>query len=209
MKQKNFSKLIGISLIIGFVTTFPFHNSKSQDIKPYSPPVPEAFFGVGIGINDYGLGLGAEINIKNNLWVYGMGGYSSWGYRLTGGLTYYPGQNGFRSSFSIGYSYASGFKDFVTELDVEQTFSNPKEEEVILDLYPISTLNLTYSYNAKVGRKSKFVFSAGYAISLTDKIYEHKSISNFNELTEGSKEFIDFMAPGGVIIGVKYMFGSL
>jgi len=209
MRQKKKSPNILHYLIVGIILIIPIQQSISQDIKPYTPPTPDAFFGIGIGLNDYGLGLGAEVKVMNKVWLYGIGGISTWGYRLTGGLTYYPGQDGFKSSFSLGYSYASGAKDFVTELDVKQFFSEPKEQEVTLDLLPISTINLVYSYNMKVGRKSKFVFSAGYAILLTDKLYEDKTNFSSNELTDGSKEFIKLMAPGGVIFGVKYMFGSV
>ena len=212
MQQKALIRILTPYLMVGFfiLTTAP--KSNSQEIIPYSPPTPNGFIGFGMGVNDYGLGLGAEISLNNNLWVYGMGGYSTWGYRLTGGLTYYPGRNGYSSSFSLGYSYASGEKDFVTELDVENTYSyysEPEEQEVTLDLNPINTINLIYSYNVRVGRNSKFVFSTGYAISLTDNIYKNKTKYFWGkDLTDGSKDFIKFMAPGGIIIGIKYMIGG-
>jgi len=194
------------ALIIGLLIMIPTQNINSQAIKPYTPPTPKGFIGLGWGINDYGIGLGAEVQLKNNLWFYMMGGVSGWGYRLTGGCTYYPGSNAYGSSFSLGYSYASGMKDFTTTLDVESS-STQEEMDVTLDLNAINTINLIYSYNVKVGRKSKFVFSGGYAITSNNELYTKQSPSN--ELTEESEDFIKFMAPGGVIIGIKYMFGNL
>ena len=188
-----------------FILFFSTLNVVAQTIQSYKPPSPNGFIGLGMGINDYGLGIGAELNVNKKLWLYGIGGYSTWGYRLTSGLTFYPGLNGFKSSVTIGYSYASGQKDHISKLNVEQ-FNGVVEKNVLLDLYPISTLNLIYSYNVIVGRKSKLVFSGGYSIVLTEELYENKS---GYQLTDGSKEFIEFMAPGGIVVGIKFMIGSL
>ena len=75
----------------------------------------------------------------------------------------------------------------------------------MLDLNQVGTVNLIYSYNFQLGKSSKFVFSAGYAIPVTDKAYELKTIGM--TLTETSKEVIDLMQPGGVILGIKILFG--
>lgn len=210
MKPKSITNKALLMLLMGFLFAFPVQHSLSQGISAFAPPEPEAFIGLGVGINDYGVGLGAEIYLDKNLWIYGMGGYSTWGYRLTGGLTYYPGQNGFKSAISLGYSYASGAPDFIIEMDVDKRYSSQSvaEEEVRLNLFPLSTINLVYSYNARVGRKSKLVFNAGYSFLLTDPFYEYTTSDSYTDLTDGSKQFIGWMAPGGIIIGAKFMFGS-
>jgi len=178
----------------------------SQQFKPHKTPTINAFWGLGVGVNDYGIGIGTEVKSHNNLWVYGNAGLSTWGYRLTGGISFYPNTNGYKSSFSLGYSYASGISNFEPTLEVNKYYysSHPEyiEREVLLDLHPVSTLNLIYAYNLKVGRKSKFVFSGGYSLCLTEELY--KNNSNYT-LSEKSEDFIDLMAPGGIIIGVKFM----
>ncbi|PWE00176.1 hypothetical protein [Marinilabilia rubra] len=77
-------------------------------------------------------------------------------------------------------------------------------EDVTLELYSYNTINLMYSYNLRVGTKSKFVFSGGYSVPLQDDVYRVKS---GHILTDKSKTFINWMAPGGFIIGVKFMLG--
>lgn len=61
-----------------------------------------------------------------------------------------------------------------------------------------------YSYNLKVGKKSKFVFSGGYSIPMKNNIY---MVESGHLITDKSRKFIDFMAPGGLILGIKYMQG--
>ncbi|TRX66161.1 hypothetical protein [Carboxylicivirga sp. M1479] len=180
--------------------------ASSQSINSNQAASPTHFLGLGAGINDYGLGIGSEVKAYKNCWVYGNAGISTWGYRLTGGINFYSSAIGYKSSFSLGYSYALGIDDFEPTLEVHKyrfsAFQEYIETEVLMDLHPIGTINFIYSYNLKVGMKSKFVFSGGYSLILTNDIYENKSIY---ELTEKSKDFIDIMAPGGVIVGVKFM----
>ena len=85
------------------------------------------------------------------------------------------------------------------------TEPNGEEEQVELDLNKVGTINLIYSYNLKIGRSCKLIFSTGYAISVTEDPYEIKS--PVVRITEYSKRFLKFMQPGGLIIGFKFMFG--
>lgn len=165
---------------------------------------PKIFLGVGLGVNDYGFGIGAEFNVYNNFWVYGNAGLSTWNGRLTTGITIYPKSNGYKSSFSFGYSYATSSEDFSANLEVEQPNSKPVMKEVLLDQNSVSTLNFKYSYNLKIGKKSKFVFSGGYSVLLTKTLYVNKSLY---QLTEKSEDFIKLMAPGGIIVGITFMIG--
>ncbi|TLX72609.1 hypothetical protein E9993_17385 [Labilibacter sediminis] len=206
MKIKEYAQCIRYSvLIILFLCVTG--NGFAQGIleRQQAKEKNKGFVGLGLTVNEIGLlGLGVELPVQENLWFYGMGGIGTWGYKLTGGIKYYPYNGGYKSAYCIGYSYATGLSDFDPRLDVVDSSGNVEEKDVLLDLYSVGTLNLIYSYNLKVGRKSKFVFSGGYAIRLKDDFYTNKTD---DELTQESKNFINLMAPGGLILGVKFMIG--
>lgn len=163
---------------------------------------PTTYIGFGLGINDNGFGGCIEVPLVEMLSFYGNAGLGGWGWKLGAGISFYPSKTPYKSSLSIGYASASGLKDFETELAVEP---NDQNEFVTLDLNRVGTLNLVYAYNFKLGHKSKFVLSTGYAIPVTNNTYDIKSAGV--TLTETSKQIIDFIQPGGLIIGFKFLFG--
>lgn len=205
MTKKRLINTVKIVLIVSSLFAFNALSS-SQTHLPIKPSNSKGFIGLGFGINDYGTGIGVEFKGQDKLWLYGNAGLSTWGYRLTGGISFYPNGNGYRSSFSLGYSYASGVNDFEPTLEVNKyfaaTYQEYLEKPVLMDLYSLNTLNFIYSYSLKTGRKSKFVFSGGYSLVLTEELYNNKT--NY-VLSKKSEDFIDLMAPGGIIIGVKFM----
>ena len=162
---------------------------------------PKSFWGIGIGINDYGIGVGSEIPINKSSCIIGNLGVSTWGGRLNGGFLLYPNEISRKTALSISYSYASGITNFNPSLDVESS-SGTSHREVELQLNAISTINLTYLYNIKVSKNSKLVLSGGYSICLTNELYKNNSSYT---LTDKSKNFIKLMAPGGIIFGIKFM----
>jgi hypothetical protein len=193
-----------IFLFIGFIIILQSGNQLfGQQLEYVNRPVQTRpfYFGFGLGVNDYGLGLNLEAPIAQNLSINGNVGIGGWGLKLGGSINLYSLNN--HSEFSLGYSHASGIKDFHTELSVEP---NGKEQSVNLDLNQVSTINLIYSYNIKVGRSSKIAFSGGYAICLTNEAYR---IKDFVTLDTTSQLVIDMMQPGGLIFGVKLMIGGL
>lgn len=206
-------------LTIPYLTLFSFHNVSAQENSNTKSKLPKTFLGAGFGINDYGISVGLEHAISNNFSIYGTGGLDTWGLRATGGLSWYLKENGFGSSISMGISYSSGMEELETTLETSGYNSgyggygeygygyqplNDTEAEVTLHLLSYATINLVYSYNLRIGNKSKFAFSGGYSLPLEDDIYMVKS---GYILTDKSKTFINWMAPGGFIIGVKFMLG--
>ena len=159
------------------------------------------YLGFGMGINDYGMGVCGEFSIIKELSAFGNAGIGGWGWKLGGGLMFYPKGGPYKSSLSIGYSHASGLQDFETQL---ATVSDPNAT-VQLDLNPVGTINLVYSYNLKLGKSHKVVFSGGYAVGLSGKGYVVKTPGA--ELTPESKMVLNIMQPGGLIVGLKFMFG--
>jgi len=164
---------------------------------------PATFIGVGTGINETGIvGFAVEPMVAKRLSLLGTAGIGTWGYKLSAGAQFYLSQSGFGSSMSIGYAYATGINNFSYKLEVEPSGD---EETVDMTLKGAGTVNVAYAYNFRVSGKNKLVLTAGVAIPTSPEPY---TIDSQNvELTNDAKNFLDFMAPGGLILGVKYMFG--
>lgn len=161
-----------------------------------------AFIGVGLGFNDNGLGGCLEIPIEKKLSFYGNAGLGGWGWKLGGGFSFYPSTGPYGSSLSIGYASASGFQNFQTQLTIEP---NDEYRIIVLDTNPVGTVNLVYAYNLQLGKKSKFALSAGYAMPVTKNAYD--VITPGVVLSETSKQILEIMQPGGLILGLKFLFG--
>jgi hypothetical protein len=192
-------------LIFALIFIFQVNNqSFCQQFDYADKPVKTRpfYFGFGLGINDYGIGINLEAPLSQSTSVNGNVGIGGWGFKFGGSINFYPSDNN-HNEFSLGYSYASGLKNFNTELTVEP-YGN--QQTVNFDLYGVSSINVTYTYNINVGRSSKVAISGGYAICLTEDAYD---ITNSMVLDETSKLVMNMMKPGGLIIGVKLMIGGL
>lgn len=164
---------------------------------------PKTFIGFGTSLNEIGyIGFALEAKLVNRLAFLGHAGVGSWGYKVGGGLQYYLKESGYGSSMNIGYAYATGLNNFTYSLETEPYGT---KEEVTLDLLGTGTVNVAYAYNFRIGGKNKLAISAGYSIPLATDNYNVKTAGV--ELNDNSKQVLDIIAPGGVILGVKYMFG--
>ena len=121
------------------------------------------------------------------------------GFEIRGSINFYPKND--HNEFSVGYAYASGLKNFSTSLTVEP---NGSQQTIDFDLYGVSTINLMYTYNVKVGASGKLALSGGYAICLTSDAYKIKNAVTLDQISE---LVIDWMQPGGFIFGIKLMIG--
>lgn len=204
MKTKSiFTNLATVLVLFTFVVFFNESMYAQEDSWPsLRTKTPSTFIGVGLGINDYGFGGCLEVPVAEKLSLYGNAGLGGWGWKLGAGVSFYLSKNPYGSSLSIGYASASGLKDFQTELEVEP---NNQNSMITLDLYRVGTINLVYAYNFKLGNKSKFALSTGYAIPVTKNAYDVKTSGV--TLTETSKQVMNFVQPGGLILGFKFLFG--
>lgn len=168
-------------------------------------PIPSVYLGFGGGINHYTglIGLGAEIPVFSSFSLFANAGIGSWGTKAGGGLRYYFHPNLYGSALAFGYSQASGLKDFEIELEVD----NPRRDmNVLLDLEPVGCVNIDYSYNLKMGRKSKVSFHAGFSVPLGEGD-NYKVKTHGVQLSSNSKETLEFIQPGGLLLGINLMFG--
>jgi hypothetical protein len=175
----------------------PLCGQQNSDIK-----IPSVYLGLGLEVNNYGFGLGLEVPVSGKMSITGNAGIGGWGTKIGGSINYYFTDVTGKSELSLGYSRASGLKDFSTDMYVEP---NDTKQTVILDLNVVQTVNLMYTYNLRIGRSCKAGFSGGYAISLTKTPYTLKTQGI--TLSSTSDQVLNIMQPGGIIIGFRFMFG--
>lgn len=204
MKTKLLSshQLIKIAVLLLLVHSISQLNAQTKPERAGQP----AFVGLGLGINDNGLAIGVELPVLKMLSLGGTAGLGGWGWKVGAGITYYPSHTPYKSGISVSYYSASGIDRVQQSLWVEP---NGAEKSVYLKLHRVGTVNLVYSYNLKVGKASKFVFSGGYAIAVSnDPAFEILDNSQGEiVLNDASESLMEFLKPGGVIVGVKFMFG--
>jgi len=162
---------------------------------------PAVFLGAGLGINDYGLGVSLEVPLSRSVSINGNLGIGGWGGKVGTSLNYYVPSARNNSELSLGYSYAGGMKNFETSMPV---LPNGNQEDVIMDLNPVSTLNLVYTYNVRLGKLGKLGLSAGYAVCLTSNGY---TVDSSHVLDTTGDAVMKMMQPGGLILGLRFMIG--
>lgn len=169
-------------------------------------PFPVVYFGGGFGLNDLGiLGVSCEIPIVQRVSATANAGFGMWGGKLGGEVNVYFPTVLCGSFVTVGYMYATGADNIqMTDIEVEPRGT---KKNVVLDFLPQQTLSVKYSYALGLGykKRSKFIFSIGYAAPLKKLPYR---IQNSNErLTKDSEAGIKMYEPGGFIFGVRFMFG--
>jgi hypothetical protein len=175
----------------------PLHGQEYSVVR-----TPSVYLGMGFEVNNYGFGLGLEVPVSGKISITGNAGVGGWGSKIGGTINYYFTDVTGRSEISLGYSRASGLKNFTTDLYVEP---NDTKQSVNLDLNVVQTVNLMYTYNLRVGRSSKIGFTGGYAISLTNTPYKLNTMGV--TLSPSSEQVLNIMQPGGLIVGIRFMLG--
>jgi len=209
-----FSNLTDIKNIFVFFAIFNFVSLFAQteepayienDSKPDSLVYnPRFFLGLGSGINNYTgfLGVSGEFVISPKSTFFIVAGTGGWGSKIGGGFALYPKGAPFKSCFSGGISLATGISEYELQLE---TVNYIDPIPVVMKLKPAPTLNLMYSYNFRLKKKSKFVLKTGLAIALVNEPYS--ILYTDDKLTDTSKAIMKILQPGGLIIGMDFLFG--
>lgn len=193
MKKHFFLSLITI-------TGFLFSAQAQDNFK-----LKQTFFSLGTGINNNCglLGIGLEQFVSEKVSFFGAAGIGSWGYKVTGGARLYlDGKTG--NAFGLSYSAATGLEEVEIEVDalINNTEQKVKEK---FKLNPVSVINLTWMKHWQIGNKSRFNLELGYSMNMSGK-NNYTSKSGL-VLTDKSKSVMDFIQPGGIIIGLGFSFG--
>jgi hypothetical protein len=194
-----------ITLLICFCATAQDYYSKDS-AKVYAK-VPESettsrlYLGFGMGLNnDAGLiGFSGKVRLHRTFFLRAAAGLGSWGTKFTVGAKYemkYTRCWG----FGLSYSMCTGISDYVASMET----AGPITKEVTMDLLPASTINLTSSYNLYFRKNKLFYLEFGYAFPLELQPYRVKDGS---VLTPTSESVMRLLQPGGMIVGLGFMFG--
>ena len=162
------------------------------------------YLGLGSGVNHYSgiIGLTTEGNISGNFSAVGDLGIGDLGYKFSAGLRYY--QHYPKGLFyGVGISYTPGIDS--TRVKLETTQSTGKTTDVDLKINKIETLNLSLGYAWTLGKRFRFNLELGYAILLPDTPYE--VLTPGVKLTSTSKQAMNLITPGGLLLGFGFSFG--
>lgn len=161
------------------------------------------------GWNGYVGGLGARFDyrILNSFTINAGVGLGFWGYRLSAGTRYFLFDYPFGLAFGLGVAYNTGMEDF--ELDAtfrDNSTGDTYEDKLIFDFKPVTVINITLLYAFRIGQRHKLYLEAGYGIPLSDDNYSYmsKDSSQNVELDQETKDDMEILQPGGVIISIGF-----
>jgi hypothetical protein len=180
---------------IAYSQTYYDENASYDDARNISA----YYLGLGIGLNEIGLlGIAGEIPIANRFSAMGTLGVGGWGVKFRLGANFYPNELSGKNSFGIMYARASGLTGFeLTNDNTNNTYT--------LNLLPAHNIDFVYNRNLFVGKKSKFVLTAGYTLSLNKMAYEEVNGQSIDITTQ---QILDLLQPGGLLLGIKFFFGN-
>lgn len=167
----------------------------------FSNSCPKFYVGPSLGINKQSGLVGAAFDIPvTGQFSLGTGaGLSSWGYKA-----FFEGRFYFRDcnrgwALGAGASYNTGIKNFTAELP-----TNYGDDDVTIDLEPVPAIFFSGYYFFSMGERHRFYLQSGWSQRLVSDPYVIKSD---HELTSDGKTVMDFITPGGLILGLGFSFG--
>jgi hypothetical protein len=175
-----------------------------SESKQRSLPEPEGstvFIGAGLSMNDTGLNVGLAGKISPGVCLSGSVGLGLWGKNVNGVLEFYPSKTAFKSAICAGVKVHTGVE---LKMSLETSPGN-QQEEVDIRFNPGANFLFYYAYNLHAGKQGKFQIYSGWSFDLTER--------NYTVLTEDvtlnidTRNALEIMAPGGWIIGFRFMFG--
>jgi hypothetical protein len=207
MKRTNF-----ITAILFCVTVSAFgqedifySNQASIETKENTQPEKtyKIFLGPGIGVNNSCgmLGVLFEANPIKKLSVLAGLGIGSWGYKAALGARYYNRGFPHKLFYGLSFTTASGMDGFETELETTRSTS----EKVELDLHRANNLAASVGYQWRLFKNGRLNFEAGYSFPLQGKSYT--VVTPGVELTDESEAVMDFLTPGGLVLGLAFTIG--
>ena len=163
------------------------------------------FFEFEGGWNGYcGIGGRLDYRIVNGLAVNAGLGIGCWGWRPSAGLRYYVNYP-YGLAFGLGAAYNTGLKDYKYKMETENSAGVTDKETVTFDLKPVPVINATCLYSFEISNGYKVYFEAGWCFSLKQDCYTYTTASG-NKLTKKSKDTMDIIKPGGIILSAGMAF---
>ena len=160
------------------------------------------YIGIASGVESFTgmIGLSLEAKVAKHFALYAGAGVGGWGYKVSGGVKLYKGFP-YRWAYCGSFSYASGLKDFKVRME---TASGSRE--VLMDLLPCQTFNLSAQHHWKIGNGSnRFNIEFGLSFPFTKNAY---TIKDGSVLTSESTMVMKILQPGRLMAGIGFSFGK-
>lgn len=166
--------------------------------------IPAGFIGISTGINNINglLGINAEALIFRNFTLGGAAGLGLWGYKFSAAGRYYLNYPK-GVYFGLAYSTCTGQEEIY--LGLETTDDPGGTSQVLMNLTRAQTLNIMSGIQWRFGKRFRMGLEYGYALPLQEQAWE--VVSEEVELTDTSEQTLNFLTPGGIIIGFGISFG--
>ncbi len=162
------------------------------------------FITTSTGLNNSNglLAVGAEYEFVKQVGVDAGFGVSSWGYKMNVGFQYFfkPCHKGW--TIGLGVTHNLGLSNFQTSAST--IYGN--NEQVTLDLHPVTNFYIATHYYANLGQtgKNKFFLMLGWSQALTANTFNQVYGDPINDATVKA---YNFLKPGGLIAAIGFGFG--
>lgn len=196
-------KIFKIAILFFLLIPLKMFCTNAPEI-PAADTVKNVYLGLGTGINSYNgmLGISIKWRLVKTLYVRGGLGTGSWGWKLSAGI-HYDLKPINCWGFCASYSLYSGAPEIHQNLETVQG-KNVITKDVLLEYLPTGTINLIASRHWTIKKINFIYLDLGYAIPTVSNIY---SVKDKSVITENADAVIHLMQPGGLIIGLGFMFG--
>lgn len=159
------------------------------------------YVGLASGVESFTglIGVSLEAKVVKNIALYAGAGIGGWGAKISGGAKLYR-EFPYKWAYCVSLSNASGLKDYKAKLETQSG-----TKDVLMDLRPCKTFNLTAQHHWKIGTKNRFNIEFGLSFALTKIAY---TIKDGSVLTPVSITLMEVLQPGGLMAGIGFTFGQ-
>jgi hypothetical protein len=193
------------SILLLSVKAQSFHSAQSisetKEIK--SSKRPNAFLGIGTGLNSYCGFLGgiATVHAYKNLSAKAGVGLGSWGVKTALGLKLDFDSTG-NWGVGIGYEFSPGVNGVKSNLQLEDKTT----KEVTFNTQNASSINISFTKTWYLGRENKYCMflDLGYGFAMEKNPW---TITDHSKISEASKFGLRLSQPGGLILATGFLFG--
>lgn len=159
------------------------------------------YIGLASGVESFTgiIGVSLEAKVAKSIALYAGAGIGGWGAKISGGAKLYR-EFPYKWAYCVSLSNASGLKDYKAKLETQSG-----TKDVLMDLRPCQTFNLTAQHHWKMGIKNRFNIEFGLSFALTKIAY---TIKDGSVLTPASVTIMQVLQPGGLTAGIGFTFGQ-
>lgn len=194
-----------ITLLLNILIFISCHAILAQQY--YNPDALNAttdnkfYIGLASGVESFTgiIGVSLEAKVAKSIALYAGAGIGGWGAKISGGAKLYRAFP-YKWAYCVSLSNASGLKDYKAKLETQSG-----TKDVLMDLRPCQTFNLTAQHHWKMGIKNRFNIEFGLSFALTKIAY---TIKDGSVLTPASTTLMEVLQPGGLMAGIGFTFGK-